>query len=254
DRVDVERIDNVAYMIDTTVPRPRSLVSVLEAEDPACAIIFCNTKVDTEMVTAYLRRRGYNAVLLNSDLPQKKREEVMGRMKAGEQRFLVATDIAARGIDISFLPCVIHYEFPHDVELYIHRTGRTGRVDRKGRAVTLVGRADLHGLQKLSYKYGLDVVRYEAPSHEEALKMLSHRRIRKIKEMLEAGKVVPEEFRTIAREILTDPDVESVVSFLVDEYLAKAPLEDSKERDRDRSRDRGPKPPSGDRGRPRRRR
>lgn len=253
DRVDVDRIDNVAYMIDATVPRPRSLVAVLEAEDPACAIIFCNTKVDTEMVTAYLRRRGYNAALLNSDLAQAKREEVMGRMKAGEQRFLVATDIAARGIDISFLPCVVHYEFPHDVELYIHRTGRTGRVDKKGRAVTLLGRSEIHGLQKLSYRYDLEIARYEAPSHQEALKMLSHRRIREIKEMMEAGKVVPNEFKTIAREILTDPDAEDVISFLVDEYLAKPPLEISKDRDRDRNRDRPPRPSGGGRRDQRRR-
>lgn len=245
DRVDVERIDNVAYMIDTTVPRARSLVSVLEAEDPACAIIFCNTKVDTEMVTSYLRRRGYSAAHLNSDLPQHKREEVMGRMKAGEQRFLVATDIAARGIDISFLPCVIHYEFPHDVELYIHRTGRTGRVDRKGRAVTLLGSSELHGLQKLAYRYELEIARFEAPPYQEAMKMLSDRRIRQIKELMEAGKVVPEEFKTIAREILSDADAESVVSFLVDEYMAKPPEEGSRIRDRDRDRDRPPPRRSG---------
>ena len=76
--------------------------------------------------------------LLNSDLCQTDRETVMARMKAGHQRLLVATDIAARGIDISFLPCVIHYDLPDDVQQYIHRTGRTGRVDRHGRAISLL--------------------------------------------------------------------------------------------------------------------
>jgi len=230
DRVDVDRIDNVAYVIDPMVPRARSLIGVLEAEDPACAIIFCNTKADTEVVSTYLRRRGYNASLLNSDLPQAKREEVMGRMKAGKQRYLVATDIAARGIDISFLPCVVHFEFPHDVELYIHRTGRTGRVDKKGRAITLLAPGETHGLQRLEYRYGLEITRFDAPSREETLKMLSDRRIRQIKELMEAGKVLPEEFRVIAKEIISDPEAEDVVAFLVDHYLERPPRPDDTSR------------------------
>ncbi len=221
DRVDVDRIQNVAYTLHPEETRVRSLMAVLEAEDPTCAIIFCNTRSDTEMVAAYLRRRGYNAALLNSDLPQSRREEVMGRMKAGTLRYLVATDLAARGIDISFLPCVIHYEPPPDLERYIHRTGRTGRVDRTGRAVTLLAPTDHLFEQRLAWRYGIRLSRHVPPTREEALTMMADRRIREIKERLEAGAVVPEEFRAIAREVLSDPEAESVVAFLVDEYLSR---------------------------------
>ena len=235
DRVDVDRIQNVAYDLDPHETRVRSLMAVLEAEDPACAIIFCNTRADTEMVCAYLTRRGYNAALLNSDLPQSRREEVMGRMKAGTLRYLVATDVAARGVDISFLPCVIHYEPPADIELYIHRTGRTGRVDRPGRAVTLLGPMDHVFEQRLQWRYGIRLERAIPPNREEVLIMMSDRRIREIKERLEAGAVIPEEFRAIAREVLSDPDSEAVVAFLVDRYLSR-PMETG-----------APAPPASDR-------
>ncbi|MBM4396654.1 MAG: DEAD/DEAH box helicase [Deltaproteobacteria bacterium] len=220
-QVNVDRIENIAYMIDPIQPRLRSLLSVLEAEDPGCAIIFCNTKANTEVVSAYLRRRGYQAAMLNSDLSQAAREAVMGRMKAGQQRLLVATDIAARGIDISFLPCVINYEPPDDPELYIHRTGRTGRVDRSGRAVTLVSARDVHVVRRMESRYGVTLTKVVPPSREETLTMLADRRIREIKERIEAGAVIPEEFRAIAQEILTDPDAANVIAMLLDRYLAE---------------------------------
>jgi ATP-dependent RNA helicase DeaD len=221
DRVDVDRIENVAYLSDPSESRLHSLVAVLEAEDPGCAIIFCNTKSNTEVVTKYLRRRGYDASLLNSNLSQSSREAVLGRMKAGQQRLLVATDIAARGIDISFLPCVINFEPPLDTELYIHRTGRTGRVDRMGRAITIVAGRDIHTIRKLESKYGIKLSRQDTPSREETLTMLADRRIREIKERIECGVVIPDEFRAIAREVLTDPEAESLVAMLVDRYLAE---------------------------------
>ena len=84
-------------------PKPRNLLYMIEIEEPEAAIVFCNTRTDTSLVTAVLNRNGYDAELLNGDLPQKERERVMAKVKRGEVRFMVATDIAARGIDISDL-------------------------------------------------------------------------------------------------------------------------------------------------------
>jgi len=234
DRVDVERIENVVYRLtDPEGTRQQLLVSVLESEDPGAAIIFCNTKSDTEAVTAYLKRRGFDAVLLNSNLAQTARERVMGRMKEGKHRLLVATDIAARGIDISFLPCVINYEPPLDVQLYIHRTGRTGRVDRKGRAITLLSAADDVEMRKIAAQYNLKIVQEETPTREETLKMLSARRIRELKERLVHDPVIPDEFRTIAQDIMADGDAERIVALLVDHYLAEAAHEPQPEPSRE---------------------
>jgi ATP-dependent RNA helicase DeaD len=221
-RIDVDRIDNIAYMIDDNGPRIRALVSVLESEDPAAAIVFCNMRKTTESVTAYLRRRGYDAAMLNSDLPQKQREDVIQRMRDGTQNILVATDIAARGIDISFLPCVIHFDLPDDTQQYIHRTGRTGRVDRRGRAVSLLSARDLFNVKRIEYKYGIKLIRAELPGREETLKMLSLRRIRELKEKLDNQPVIPDEFSAISREILSDPEAEQLVALLVDSYLSHA--------------------------------
>lgn len=222
DRVDVDRIENVGYPVDPTGSKLRTLLAVLEAEDPRAAIVFCNTRAETERVTAYLRRRGFDAALLNSDLSQTDRERVMARMKSGRQRLLVATDIAARGIDISFLPCVIHFDLPQDVQQYIHRTGRTGRVDRMGRAISLLTITDTQSLRRLEWTYGIRLKMLETPSREETLKMLAERRVRELKEMIEAGRVIPEEFLAIAREILEDPDAPRLVASLVDAWLTQA--------------------------------
>jgi ATP-dependent RNA helicase DeaD len=233
DRVDVERIENVVYRLNESgLSRQQLLVAVLESEDPGAAIVFCNTKAQTESVTAYLRRRGFDAGLINSNLTQSARERVMGRMKEGKHRLLVATDIAARGIDISLLPCVINYEPPDDPQLYIHRTGRTGRVDRKGRAITLLVGKDEVTMRRIVAQYGLKVINAETPTREETLKMLSDRRLREIKDKLGADRIIPDEFRSIAREILTDPAKEEILAMLIDSYLSAAMHPDASHEDR----------------------
>ncbi|MCX7635719.1 MAG: DEAD/DEAH box helicase, partial [Syntrophales bacterium] len=137
DRVHVETTEHVFYIVPG-MQRERSLVRIIEMENPVSALIFCNTKSTVHFVTVVLRRFGYDADELSSDLAQGARERVMGRIKKGQLRFLVATDVAARGIDIPDLSHVIQYEPPEDPELYIHRAGRTGRVGAVGTAVTMV--------------------------------------------------------------------------------------------------------------------
>ena len=115
------------------------LVRILEVEDPESAIIFCNTRDETQRVAEALKARGFDADWLNGDLPQGDRERVMNATREGRLRFLVCTDVAARGIDISHLTHVINYDFPETAEQYVHRTGRTGRAGRTGTAIALVG-------------------------------------------------------------------------------------------------------------------
>ena len=120
--------------------KDRSLVRMIEVENPASAIIFCNTKVNVHYVTVVLQRFGYDADELSADLSQKDRERVLERVRKGTLRFLVATDVAARGLDIPDLSHVIQYEPPEDTEGYIHRAGRTGRAGATGVAISLVSR------------------------------------------------------------------------------------------------------------------
>ena len=138
--------------------RTSDLMRVLEVERPGRSIIFCNTRRDTTVVARFLKGKGLKAEAISSDLNQRQREQVMGRMHAGEIQYLVATDVAARGIDIDDLTHVINFNFPTSPDVYIHRTGRTGRAGKSGIAVSLVGPQDVsHFYQlKLHGKLGRD--------------------------------------------------------------------------------------------------
>ena len=145
------------------------LVRILEVEDPESAIIFCNTKRrDRSAWPRRSRTRGFDADWLNGDLPQTDRERVMSATREGRLRFLVATDVAARGIDISHLTHVINYDFPETAEQYVHRTGRTGRAGRTGTAIALVGPKDIGNLYILRLTYKIRPDREAAPDRGRA--------------------------------------------------------------------------------------
>ena len=156
DEFSVEGIENILYETREDTPKPRNLLYLVEAENPPAALIFCNTRADTSMVSAVLNKHGLDAELINSDLSQSERERVMGRIKTGDLRFMVATDLAARGIDISGLTHVINYSLPEDPAIYMHRVGRTGRIGNAGRAISLYSGRDLHTLKALTENYHVE--------------------------------------------------------------------------------------------------
>ena len=137
---------------------------ILEYEDPESAIIFCNTKDDVRYVTAFLQRRGFDADQISGDLTQAAREQAMARIKAGKLRFLVATDVAARGIDISDLSHVIGYAAPDSPEVYVHRTGRTGRAGKAGIAISLVSGLDIGNFRYLQKVNKIQITERKLPT------------------------------------------------------------------------------------------
>jgi ATP-dependent RNA helicase DeaD len=143
------------------------LIKIIETENPESAIVFCNTREETKRVAAALEQQGYSADWLNADLAQTDREKVMDATRKGELRFLVATDVAARGIDISHLTHVINYDFPESAEGYVHRTGRTGRAGRTGTAISLIEPGDVGNLYLLRLTYKLRPVEKQLPSARE---------------------------------------------------------------------------------------
>jgi ATP-dependent RNA helicase DeaD len=139
----VEGITHVLYETSPALHKARALLYLLDLEDPDSAIIFCNTREDTATVAAYLDRQGLDVQILSGELPQSQRSKVMKKVKDGEVKFLVSTDVAARGIDISDLSHVVNYSLPQDAAVYMHRVGRTGRIGKKGMAISLVGGPDM---------------------------------------------------------------------------------------------------------------
>jgi ATP-dependent RNA helicase DeaD len=166
DHVGALGIEHFAYMV-SGVGRAANLISILEIENPESAIIFCNTRAETEQVASALQRAGFDAEWLTGDRPQREREDVLGRVRRAELRFLVATDVAARGIDVSHLTHVINFSLPENVEQYVHRTGRTGRAGRTGTAISLVGPTELGILYYLRLQYRIFPIERTLPSEGE---------------------------------------------------------------------------------------
>ena len=175
DELTVEGITNICYETDERLPKPRNLLYVLEVEHPESAVIFCNTRDDASIIAAFLRRQGLHALALSGELAQKDRERVMRRMKNGELQYLVATDIAARGIDISDLGHVVNYSLPAFTEVYLHRVGRTGRAGKKGIAISLISGRDEMTYTELERNFGVEFIKKELPEFEEINRMQAER-------------------------------------------------------------------------------
>jgi len=163
------------YYVTTAQEKEQNLRRILEYEDPESAIIFCNTKDDVRYVTSFLQKHGFDADQISGDLAQAAREKAMARIKAGELRFLVATDVAARGIDISDLSHVISYAAPESAEVYVHRTGRTGRAGKAGIAISLVSGLDIGNFRNLQKINRIPIQERALPSDEQILERIRER-------------------------------------------------------------------------------
>lgn len=155
--------------------KDRALVRLLETENPASAIIFCNTKANVHYVTSVLQGFGYSADGLSADLTQAKREAVLQKVREGKLQYLVATDVAARGIDIPALSHVFLYEPPEDHESYIHRAGRTGRAGSAGTVISLVDVMQRMELERIARHYKINLTEIPAPTDADAAKAASAR-------------------------------------------------------------------------------
>ncbi len=129
------------YLVDPAA-KLDAVLALLAHHRPEAALIFCHTKADTRAVAAQLAERGHDALAIHGDLEQRERDEVLLRFAHRSASLLVATDVAARGLDIKALPLVISWELPVDPDVHLHRIGRTGRAGEKGLALTLCTRAE----------------------------------------------------------------------------------------------------------------
>ncbi len=217
DAVGALTIEHHMFMV-SGIAREDDLIKVIEIEDPDSAIIFCNTKAETERVDGFLKRAGFNSAWLNGDLAQNERERIMGATREGKIRFLVATDVAARGIDVSHLTHVINFALPDHLEQYIHRTGRTGRAGRTGTAISLVAPKELGALYYLRLQYKIRPVERSLPNSAEARARAELDRL----QLLESG--VPrgsEASLGLARRLMTHPDAEKIIGGLVSAFFGE---------------------------------
>ena len=216
DQVGAQEITHYVYF--ATTDKRGDLVRVIEVEDPESAVVFCNTKDETERVAEVLQNRGYDADWLNGDLPQSDRERVMQKTREGKLRFLVATDVAARGIDISHLTHVINADFPESAEQYVHRTGRTGRAGRTGTAISMVGPKDIGSLYILRLTYKIRPIEKRVPSATELKTRAEHDLVSVFVEAFGKTAQHPDDL-ALARRLLTLENAEPIVAGLLRAHL-----------------------------------
>jgi superfamily II DNA/RNA helicase len=146
----------------------RALQQLIETQEVDKALIFCNRKREVASLRRQLERAGLNVRDIHGDLEQAQRTQALEAFKRGEIDFLVATDVAARGLDIVSLPCVINYDVPTHADDYVHRIGRTGRAGQEGRAFTLMLPEERRYVDAITRLTGKDIPRLELPADEPA--------------------------------------------------------------------------------------
>ncbi|MCB1702171.1 MAG: DEAD/DEAH box helicase [Halioglobus sp.] len=157
-----------------------ALTRILEVEDFDGIIIFVRTRILTTELADKLAARGYSATALNGDIPQKQREQTIERLKSGDLDILVATDVAARGLDVGRISHVINYDIPYDVEAYVHRIGRTGRAGRSGETILFAANRERRLLRAIEKATGQAIEQMALPTAEQ----VTDKRIGKFKQRI----------------------------------------------------------------------
>lgn len=195
-----------------------ALVRIMETQKDFYGIIFCQTKLDTDSVANKLIERGYGAEALHGDVSQHQRERILAKFKKKSINILVATDVAARGIDVNDLTHVINYALPQDPESYVHRIGRTGRAGKKGIAISLISPPDFRKLSTIKRIVKTEIKKGTLPGVQEVINSKLDHLKTAITGSIEAGGL--EKYLVTAEEMLAFSTPEDVVAALLKQLLA----------------------------------
>jgi ATP-dependent RNA helicase DeaD len=224
DHVHVTEVEHT-YYVTPGMDKDRSMIHIIEVENPAQVLIFCNTRTRVHYVNVILQRYGYDSDELSSDSAQNVRENVLKRLRTGNLRFLVATDVAARGIDIPELSHVILYEPPEDPDDYIHRAGRTGRAGASGVAISLVNVLEEKEVKRIGKRFGIDLQERPLPTEEEVNDLVTQRVIALLEAQMRSRDKLQSErmqrFLPLLRSLGENEDEVPLLAMLVDDYYQR---------------------------------
>ncbi len=198
------------------------LSRLIDMYNPKLSIVFCNTKRKVDELVTSLQSRGYTADGLHGDLKQSQRDTVMGKFRTGVIDILVATDVAARGLDVDDIDLVFNFDMPQDEEYYVHRIGRTARAGRDGRALSFVAGRDIHKLRDIQRYTNTKIPRHELPTLSDIQEIYTSGMLDRIKETIEAGDL--KKYEQIVDTLLQD----DYTSLDIAAALLKFYMEDNK--------------------------
>lgn len=216
---------NQRYLMVSFPQKMEALTRILEVEDVDAAIIFVRTKTMTTEVADKLKARGYLAAPLNGDIAQSHREKTINDLKKGKLNIVVATDVAARGLDVERITHVFNFDIPYDTESYVHRIGRTGRAGRNGEAILFVGGRERHLLKSIERATKKKIELYQMPSTDE----INNQRIEQFKQKI-SDKIENQNLSFFTNLILKYQEenehysLESIAAALADLYQGGTPL------------------------------
>ena len=208
----VSKIEQSYFMINNK-HRLEALCRLLDLDNPSSAIIFCRTKRGVDELVQELQSKGYMVEGMHGDMTQAHRLTTLNKFKEGTLNLLIATDVAARGIDVDGVTHVFNYDLPQDVESYVHRIGRTGRANREGTAYSLVTPKDFSMLKQIQKVTKSAITQKPVPTAEQIKNKKFNDIIKEVKETIEAGELT--KFMPNAIELVENNDPLSVVAALM---------------------------------------
>ncbi len=190
------------YWLVSGIHKLDALTRILEAESFDAMLVFARTKLSTTELAERLSARGFAASALNGDIPQAQRERTVAQLKAGAIDILVATDVAARGLDVDRISHVVNFDLPHDTESYVHRIGRTGRAGRKGEAILFIAPRERNMLRIIERATRQSI----EPMHLPTVEDVNKRRVDRFKDRLRAALATGagESYRTVVEEFVQE--------------------------------------------------
>jgi ATP-dependent RNA helicase DeaD len=250
---DAPKVRQLAFMVPRS-HKPAALGRILDVESPAAAIVFCRTRLEVDQLTETLNGRGYRAEALHGGMNQEGRDRVMARVRSGNADLLIATDVAARGLDIDLLTHVVNYDVPSAPESYVHRIGRVGRAGREGVAITLAEPREHRLLENIQRVTGDKIAIEKVPTISDLRNRRMELTLGTLRETLLDDDL--DRYRTIVESLTDEFDLFDVALAAVKlTHEATTGAEDEVEipevevrRSKDRKNDRGDRDDRGDRG------
>jgi ATP-dependent RNA helicase DeaD len=198
------------------------LCRLIDIFDPRLALVFTNTKRGVDELAGHLRARGYFVEGLHGDMKQSQRDRVMAKFRTGKIDVLIATDVAARGIDVEEIDTVFNYDVPQDVEYYVHRIGRTGRAGRGGRAITFVAPREIFKLHEIQKFAKIRIARQPVPTAEDVEETKTRHFFTVIRQAIEEGRL-EKYMKLVEREMINGTSSLEIAAALLRMQLEPGP-------------------------------